>query len=548
MSGDLIFKEYKFKDGEFDELSDQFLQNYPILYILYNNNKKPVAYIGQTVNAKKRMKDHLKNTKRDKLTDTLLIGNKKFNQSATYNLETNLINHFLADEKYILQNVSQTSSKQTIHNYYCKEYYDKNVFTDLWNSLINRGFADNSSDVLKNKDIYKLSPFHELSDSQLETKNEILDYCRNNINSEDKKIFFIEGEAGTGKSVVLSSLFNEICGDSVDKSSKLYKTNNYLLVNHPEVLKTYQTMAGRLPHMKKKQIKKPTSFINEVDRGKSEKSDITIVDEAHLLLTNRDSYNNFYYQNQLDEIIERSKITIVIFDPKQVVKLKSNWSTGLLRDKYRDLHPKTLTLKEQFRMQADEEIINWIDKFVSKEILPLPEGNSDFTFHICQSADELKTCIKELNDKYKLSRIVASFDYEHKKDGGTYIVDPSGINLPWNSTDSNEVWAENEKTINEVGSIYTVQGFDLNYVGVVIGPSIDYDEVTDRLVIDTSKYQDKGAFNNVDKLKDDELEQDKERIILNSLNILLKRGVHGLFIYAVNEKLRKKLLSLQNKR
>ncbi len=46
----------------------------------------------------------------------------------------------------------------------------------------------------------------------------------------------------------------------------------------------------------------------------------------------------------------------------------------------------------------------------------------------------------------------------------------------------------------EVGSIYTVQGFDLNNVGVVIGPSIDYDPETDQLVIDIDKYEDKGAF------------------------------------------------------
>ena len=70
--------------------------------------------------------------------------------------------------------------------------------------------------------------------------------------------------------------------------------------------------------MKKKDIMKPTSFINSVDKEKITKSDITLVDEAHLLLTSRDAYNGFYYENQLEEIIKRSKITIVIFDPKQV--------------------------------------------------------------------------------------------------------------------------------------------------------------------------------------------------------------------------------------
>ena len=51
-------------------------------------------------------------------------------------------------------------------------------------------------------------------------------------------------------------------------------------------------------------------------------------------------------------------------------------------------------------------------------------------------------------------------------------------------------WAERSDTIREVGSIYTVQGFDLNHVGVVLGPSIDYDPLTGQLVVDIEKYKD----------------------------------------------------------
>lgn len=121
--------------------------------------------------------------------------------------------------------------------------------------------------------------------------------------------------------------------------------------------------------------------------------------------------------------------------------------------------------------------------------------------------------------------------------------------MPWNTTDSHITWAERPETINEVGSIYTVQGFDLNYVGVVLGPSIDYDEDKKELVIDVEKYKDTGAFsgsNRFDQLS--ERNRHKEHIILNSINVLMKRGVHGLAIYAVNERLREKLLTLQTER
>ncbi|MFP3519651.1 DNA/RNA helicase domain-containing protein, partial [Pseudomonas sp. SIMBA_077] len=76
---------------------------------------------------------------------------------------------------------------------------------------------------------------------------------------------------------------------------------------------------------------KPTSFINQMSKT-GETADIVLVDEAHLLLTKEDRYNNFHYRNQLEEIIKRSSITIVIFDPKQVLKIKSYWNERLLEE------------------------------------------------------------------------------------------------------------------------------------------------------------------------------------------------------------------------
>jgi uncharacterized protein len=115
--------------------------------------------------------------------------------------------------------------------------------------------------------------------------------------------------------------------------------------------------------------------------------------------------------------------------------------------------------------------------------------------------------------------------------------------MPWNTTSPEYTWAENPATIDEVGSIYTVQGFDLNYVGVILGPSVQYDEKADKIIIDSSLYKDREAYAGKDKIKD--VTKAKEEIILNSINILMKRGIKGLYIYASNEALRNKLLSYQ---
>ncbi|WP_404458307.1 DUF2075 domain-containing protein [Oceanobacillus kapialis] len=541
---ELLFEKRDFTPDDVNTIKALHLNNYPIVYILYNENKKPSAYIGQTVQATRRLRNHLEDKKRNNLKHSILIGHEKFNQSATYNIESNLINYFIADNNYQLQNVSQTRTRVT-HNYYEKSFYNEELFQVIWEKLREEKIVSDTVENLRNKDIYKLSPYKELSPQQLDIKNEILNFCKEHISKEGNHVIAIEGDAGTGKSVLLSSLFNTIQDLGKDASSDLSGTDNYLLVNHSEMLKTYKTIANSLPNLKKKSLMKPTPFINQKAKAQ-ETADIVLIDEAHLLLTKEDSYNSFRYQNQLDEIIKRSKISIVIFDPKQVLKIKSYWNDRLLEEITNQYNAKTLQLTDQMRMNANPEIIKWIDNFVAKEILSLPKAeDSSFELKLFEDAETFKAAIENKNKEVGLSRVVSTFDYLHKKDGKTYIVDEKGINLPWNSTESNATWAENPNSIKEVGSIYTVQGFDLNYVGVVLGPSVGYDEEKDKLTIDPSKYQDKGAFASRSDLSFQENQEIKEEIILNSINVLMKRGIHGLYIFATDPKLKKKLLELK---
>ena len=123
------------------------------------------------------------------------------------------------------------------------------------------------------------------------------------------------------------------------------------------------------------------------------------------------------------------------------------------------------------------------------------------------------------------------------------------MDQPWNLTDSSTTWAQREKTsqhgssIDEVGSIYTVQGFNLNYVGVILGPSISYDEKNNKLLILSDRYKDTEAFKGLGNHPNST--KIKEEIILKALNILLKRGIKDLYLYAHDEKLRTKLLEIQ---
>lgn len=535
-------QSWSFKQESINQINnkEQFL-NYPVIYVL---NGKKEAYIGETVYFKNRMKAHLKTRKN--IDQVNLIKHEEFNRSATFHLETKLINYFLGDEKYTLQNKSKTASDFT-HNYYNKPYYDEQLFKELWQKLYEHKLVDNELHVIENKDIFKLSPFKELTLEQLELKDKVLEFCEKQVTqntSEYGSLLVIEGEAGVGKSVVLSSIFNTIQERVAEASSNLYCSENYLVVNHEEMFKTYKGIAKQVKHLKGKNFAKPTPLINTLQKDEK-KADIIFVDEAHLLLTKSDTYNNFHGNNHLEELLKLAKVVVIIYDQDQVLKLKSLWGAVTLEElKKCSTYHEDYQLTNQFRMQANDDVINWINEFKRKKLLPLPK-DENYEFRVFKSLKDMHSEIKCKNKKYGLSRIVSTFDYLHKKDGGTYYVKESNgeYKLPWNTTSTKYTWAEKPETIHEAGSIYTIQGFDLNYVGVVLGPSVQYDVTKDEIVIDTSKYMDKGAYTGMDGIEN--VIEAKEKIVLNSINILMKRGIKGLFIYASNEALRKKLLEYQ---
>ncbi|MEB2300433.1 DUF2075 domain-containing protein [Lysinibacillus xylanilyticus] len=517
--------------------------NYPVIYLLKDQKE---VYIGETVAFKNRMRAHLKTKERQKLDEMHLIHHEEFNRSATFHLETKLINYFLGDQKYKLQNKSQTVNNIS-HNYFNKKFYDRDIFKEIWQRLVDQGIVNNEQHVIENRDVFKLSPFKELSVEQLELKEKVIEICEQNISrsEEDKSfLFLIQGEAGTGKSVVLSSIFNTIQELSTDITSQLYGSENYLVVNHDEMLKTYKSIASKLKFLKAKNFDRPTPLINRLKKS-VEKADIILVDEGHLLLTRPDTYNNFTDDNQLEELMKLAKIVIVVYDENQVLKLKSFWKAATLETLIQQSDYEKYELKNQFRMRANEEVIEWIDHFKNKEISPFP-NDKEYELKIFDSLQAMHEAIIEKNNDGGLSRIVSTFDYLHKKDGGIYYIteDKGNYKIPWNITDGKYTWAEEKSTIKEAGSIYTVQGFDLNYVGVILGPSITYEKQSDCLVIKPENYKDIGAFAGIEGIEN--VKQAKEKIILNSMNVLMKRGIKGLYIYASDDALRERLLELQS--
>ena len=79
--------------------------------------------------------------------------------------------------------------------------------------------------------------------------------------------------------------------------------------------------------------------------------------------------------------------------------------------------------------------------------------------------------------------------------------------------------------------------------------SVSLDEETNSIKILQHKYKDKGAFQIPQEFEKNFSKENadsyKEEIVLNSINILMKRAIKGLYIYAIDSKLNDYLLKLK---
>lgn len=307
----------------------------------------------------------------------------------------------------------------------------------------------------------------------------------------------------------------------------------------------------------------PTQFINRF--SPDDPADVVLIDEAHLLLTQK-ALGYFHDQPQIEAILDRAKVVVAVYDPKQTLETPQHWEVPV-EDYFADrMAQPAIRLTNQMRLNADRETIKWIRTFVDKGvILPVHADSQGYDLRIFDSPYGLDAAIREKDSAVEnnLSRLIATYDWPYsaaKKnvndpDGWWYVNvehETGSLRRPWNLQLREErkerriayrkAWSETPSTIGEIGSTYTIQGFDLNYAGVILGPSVKYRN--GRVVFDPSESAHKKAVQNR-VLADGSRESFGEEMLQNELNVLMTRGTRGMFIYAVDEQLREALLEAQ---
>lgn len=549
----------------------KYLLDYPTVYIVHDEkkNREFSVYIGETSDIRQRTKQHLiEDPKKREDWESLansddskmyIIGHDYFNKSLTLDIENKLMMY-----------MSSIDSVQSVYNRRTnqqKEYYtvDKldEIFSKIWRKLRNKNKTLFPVEkIIKDSALFKASPFHKLSDEQIQAKDKvILKIMEALTRNQSGELILVAGEAGSGKTVLMSSLFYELKQLAQEESENivLQEANSYLLVNHEQQLKVYQQIANKLGITSKKVpnlVSKPTTFIN--NHTPEEKADVVIVDEAHLLWTQgKQSYRG---KNQLYDLMERAKVVVAVFDINQVLTTEQYWEEEelLTLEHEANLKGNFIRLENQMRINASQSTINWIRSMIDdRKINPILKDIKGYDLKIFNHPEELYQAIrkKAKDENSGISRIIATFDWEYvdkrKPEKDDYWrVKIGNWSLPWNlqlpqmkeqkRKNRNLSWAEQEQTIDEVGSTFTIQGFDLNYAGVIIGPSVKYRN--GEIVFDRSFSQNKKATRQR-TLKNGKKEQFSDMLLKNELNVLLTRGVNGLYIYAVDEELQKALLN-----
>jgi DUF2075 family protein len=153
----------------------------------------------------------------------------------------------------------------------------------------------------------------------------------------------------------------------------------------------------------------------------------------------------------------------------------------------------------------------------------------------------MRDALRQKDAEIGLSRLVAGYawDWVSKKNPRAFDIEIDGEQMRWNGTDKD--WINSAGALEEVGSIHTVQGYDLNYAGVIIGPDLRIDPATGRVIADRESYRDKKGKENTGHLKDAFGDNDLLTFIRNIYGVLLTRGMRGTYVYVCDPALRERL-------
>lgn len=373
-----------------------------------------------------------------------------------------------------------------------------------------------------------------LIDDQKVAYEEIIRYSVKCQKDHKKRTIICQGGPGTGKSVIAINLLAEL--------TKRNQFVQYVSKNSAP----RQVYAAKL----KGEIKK--SSVDNMFKGSGTYTEVgrnmihtLVVDEAHRLNEKSGMFHN-KGENQIKEIIHSAMCSVFFIDESQRVTMDDIGSVDEIK-KWAEAENSEIIMMEltsQFRCNGSNGYLAWLDDML--EIRETPNYDLegiDYDIRICDTPGEVRDLIIEKNSISNRARILAGYCWNWPKEGrkntNFHDIKIGDFEISWN-LDDGQAFALSKDSVNEAGCIHTTQGLEFDYVGVIVGDDIRYENgevVTDF----TKRAKTDQSLKGIKKMHDENPEKAEERadeIIKNTYRTLMTRGMKGCYIYCTDEGMR----------
>lgn len=269
-----------------------------------------------------------------------------------------------------------------------------------------------------------------------------------------------------------------------------------------------------------------------------------LVDEAHRLNAKSGMFQNMG-ENQIKEIIHAAMCSVFFIDESQRVTTSDIGSIEEIEKwaKYAGSEISHMELKSQFRCNGSDGYLAWLDNVLEiRETANYDMDDIDYDIRIYNSPSQVRDIIVERNSAPNHARLLAGYCWnwikEGKNDSNIHDIKIGDFEMSWNLGNST-TYAIDDTSVNEIGCIHTSQGLEFDYVGVIIGEDMRYEN--GKIVTDfTKRARTDQSMKGIKKLFKENPEQANklaDEIIKNTYRTLMTRGMKGCYIYCVDKEL-----------
>jgi hypothetical protein len=346
-----------------------------------------------------------------------------------------------------------------------------------------------------------------------------------------KSVVIVSGGPGSGKSVIALSLLGELGRRGVRVAHA---------TGSRSFTQTLRKVTGR-------RVAALFRYFNQFMDAEPNGLDVLIADEAHRL---RETSANRWTKaelrsdkRQVDELIDAARVPVFLLDQNQVVR---PGEMGTVEDiekhaRERGLDVHRIDLNTQYRSGGSAEYVEWVERLLGlTHGGPVAwEGNDRFEVRTAPSPSAMEQALAGKLATHQNARMAAGYcwTWSDPRSDGSLVPDVQigDWSRPWNLKGERAVgdappaalWASDERGFGQVGCVYTAQGFEYEWNGVLLGPDLVWRD--DRWVAVRRANKDPD-FRNTKRVSD----QDFDLLVRNVYKVLLTRGLRGVYLHSTD--------------